>query len=286
MTSLLARIERFTMASKTTGRSYEISVAPPQAPVGLPASADCPVVFVLDAILTFGTAVEIIGYGSALAGKVPAVVVGVGYGGDLAGMVRARTPDLTPSDDSDIPPVMRSAVGDETGGADTFLDFLVNELAPEVAARFRSASKTRRILFGHSLGGLFAVHALMTRPEAFETFAASAPSLWWNDFAVLKLRGDLDARLTASGVRPKVFLSVGALEQQPFAVAPPGWDLDELNRQLARCRMVDATRELAASLTSAPLGPVHHVVFEGEGHISTLPAALSRALNFALTPQA
>ena len=126
----------------------------------------------------------------------------------------------------------------------------------------------------------------MTRPDAFETFAACSPSLWWNDFAVLKLRDDLDARLEAAGVRRKVFISAGALEQQPVAAAPPGWDLGELNQQLARCRMVDAARDLAASLASAPLGALSHVIFEGEGHVSTLPAALSRALNFALTPDA
>jgi len=66
-----------------------------------------------------------------------------------------------------------------TGGADKFLDFIQKELAPEVEKRYRT--EPYRILAGHSLGGLFTVHALVARPDLFNAYIASSPSLWWDD---------------------------------------------------------------------------------------------------------
>jgi pimeloyl-ACP methyl ester carboxylesterase len=38
-----------------------------------------------------------------------------------------------------------------------------------------------RVLVGHSLGGLFAVYALIRRPDLFTGYVVMEPSLWWND---------------------------------------------------------------------------------------------------------
>src|SRR3546814_5939847 len=40
-------------------------------------------------------------------------------------------------------------------------------------------------LYGHSLGGLFALHMLYTRPGAFRTIIAASPSIWWDNQAIL-----------------------------------------------------------------------------------------------------
>jgi predicted alpha/beta superfamily hydrolase len=102
----------------------------------------------------------------------PFIVVGI------ANTDRVR--DLTPShadvkhSDGTADPMPTS------GGADKFLDFIQTELVPEIEKRY--PTQPYRILTGHSLGGLFAIHALMARPDLFNAYIASSPSLWWDDF--------------------------------------------------------------------------------------------------------
>jgi predicted alpha/beta superfamily hydrolase len=67
-----------------------------------------------------------------------------------------------------------------SGGADKFLNFIQTELVPEIEKRY--PTQPYRILTGHSLGGLFAFYTLMARPDLFNAYIASSPSLWWDDF--------------------------------------------------------------------------------------------------------
>ncbi len=95
-----------------------------------------------------------------------------------------RTRDLSPSR-----PKHAGATGapqfPTAGGADNFLKFIETELIPEIEKRYRVTPY--RALAGHSLGGLFAVHAMVTRPELFKAYVAVSPSLQWdNQFAVKK----------------------------------------------------------------------------------------------------
>ena len=86
-----------------------------------------------------------------------------------------RTRDLTP------PSADESAEEDfpTHGGADTFLRFISEELMPWVDRRYRT--RQHSTLVGHSFGGLFAIHALVTRPEVFDAYIAISPSLQWDD---------------------------------------------------------------------------------------------------------
>lgn len=91
-----------------------------------------------------------------------------------------RTRDLTPT----------KATGPNAdqfptaGGADKFLNFIATEVIPEIEKNYRV--QPYRILAGHSFGGLFAVHTLITRPELFNSYVAVSPSLQWSDEATLK----------------------------------------------------------------------------------------------------
>lgn len=64
------------------------------------------------------------------------------------------------------------------GGAANFQAFLADELIPWVDANYRT--RPYRILIGHSFGGLFAIHTLITRPERFNAYIAISPSLQWD----------------------------------------------------------------------------------------------------------
>ncbi|MDX2153189.1 MAG: alpha/beta hydrolase-fold protein [Bryobacteraceae bacterium] len=56
------------------------------------------------------------------------------------------------------------------GGADRFLEHLRDELVPFVDRSYRT--RPYRILVGHSLGGLFVIHALTSEPRLFQGWIA------------------------------------------------------------------------------------------------------------------
>jgi hypothetical protein len=91
-----------------------------------------------------------------------------------------RTRDLTPTKATGP----NAAQFPTAGGADNFLKFIETEVIPEIEKRYRV--QPYRVLAGHSFGGLFAVHALITQPELFNSYVAVSPSLQWSDDATLK----------------------------------------------------------------------------------------------------
>jgi predicted alpha/beta superfamily hydrolase len=132
-------------------------------------------------------------------GRIPAMIV-VGINNT------DRTRDMTPS----IPTTGFGGtpwVG-PAGGADKFLSFIADELLPTIDRNYRT--RPYRVLIGHSLGGLFAVYALMNRPEVFNGYLIMSPSLWWDDQALVKaaqpyfaahkdLRADLYMTMASEG---------------------------------------------------------------------------------------
>jgi len=67
---------------------------------------------------------------------------------------------------------------------ETTVRFIETELMPEMDKRYRTGPY--RIFAGHSFGGLFAVHALITRPELFNAYIAASPSLQWDKMIEVK----------------------------------------------------------------------------------------------------
>jgi hypothetical protein len=93
-----------------------------------------------------------------------------------------RTRDLSPTRVEQLPgnPNVRFPT---SGGADKFLKFIETELIPHVESKYRT--QPYRALAGHSLGGLFAVHAMTTRPELFNSYIAVSPALHWDNHVVV-----------------------------------------------------------------------------------------------------
>ena len=61
-----------------------------------------------------------------------------------------------------------------SGGGDKFLKFIETELMPHIEKNYRV--HPYRILAGHSLGGLFVVHAMISRPDLFNAYIAVSPA--------------------------------------------------------------------------------------------------------------
>jgi predicted alpha/beta superfamily hydrolase len=93
-----------------------------------------------------------------------------------------RTRDLTPTRVERLPgnPNARFPT---SGGADKFLKFIETEVIPLVESKYRT--QPYRALAGHSLGGLFAVHAMIARSEVFNSYIAVSPSLQWDNFVMI-----------------------------------------------------------------------------------------------------
>lgn len=115
-----------------------------------------------------------------------------------------RTRDLTPTKG-----VQTGATGapqfPTAGGADNFLKFIETELIPDIEKRYRV--KPYRILAGHSLGGLFAMHALLSRPEVFQSYVAVSPSLQWDNQILIKRAEDF--LKTHKDLNATLFMSLG-----------------------------------------------------------------------------
>jgi len=278
---------QFDMASKISGRTYRILVFKPASP---PPPAGYPVLVVTDGAMMFPLAAT----QSATAGmfgRRTCLVVGVSYpGDDMWSAFRHRNRDLTPPTplsrirpQPGQPPVK----AENYGGSDEFRRFLVEELRPAIAAAY-PVDPDDQTLYGHSLGGLFALTVLFDHPQAFRAFVASSPSIWWNRRAVLKAEADFARRICAREAQPRVLIVVGAREQEPPPTTPPGMTRAMLRRLIASSRMVDNARELAGRLAAIKGGPGYEVrfcAFEDEDHGSVIPATISRALGFALGNQ-
>lgn len=134
-----------------------------------------------------------------------------------------RTRDLTPakSSDKDLGGNLRFPT---SGGADNFLKFFETELIPEIEKQFRV--QPYRIFAGHSLGGLFAIHALITKPGLFNSYVAVSPSLQWENSEALKraetfLKNQKELNVT-------LFVSIG---DEPGAI---GADFDKFKDMLSK----------------------------------------------------
>ncbi len=112
------------------------------------------------------------------------------------------------------------------GGADRFLDFFEKELVPWVEANYRTVPF--RIFCGHSLGGLFGIHALLTRPDLFQAVVALSPALAWD--GGLEIRRAASVLAATKALKRTLFVTTGA--EGPSSRA----DLDALVKVVGKSR--------------------------------------------------
>jgi len=72
------------------------------------------------------------------------------------------------------------------GGATQHVDHIVDDIIPFIDRSFATrATKQGRAIGGSSLGGLAAMHALLTRDQVFSRSLVMSPSVWWSNRALL-----------------------------------------------------------------------------------------------------
>jgi hypothetical protein len=166
-------VKRFAIKSAVLGEERVILI---RTPVGYETNKlNYPVLYMTDGDAHMGHTASTIEF-LTQNGRIPELIV--------VGITNTdRTRDLTP-----VKSTNKNAAGElqspTSGGADNFLKFIETELIPKIEKEYRV--QPYRILAGHSLGGLFAIHAMMSKPGVFNSYIAVSPSLQWENGEALK----------------------------------------------------------------------------------------------------
>jgi predicted alpha/beta superfamily hydrolase len=177
------------------------------------AKQDYPVMYLLDGGYHFHHVSGIVQFMSAQ-GLMPEMLV-------VAITNVDRNRDFSPTHVDKIP---------TSGGAEKFMSFISDELIPYVDKNFRT--QPYRILTGHSLGGEFAAHALLNKPEVFDAYLAISPYLMYDDNFVVKeaktkLKPDYPNGVQfymSIGDEPKYFDALAAFENIIVNKSPKGFE--------------------------------------------------------------
>lgn len=173
----LASVSKLTIKSKVLGEDRVILVRTPEAYAG--SKRSYPVVYMTD--------------GDAHIAHTSSTVEFLARNGRMSEMIVVGIPNTDRGRDlSPTKPNQTGATGAPqfatAGGGDNFLKFIETELIPEIEKTYRVLPY--RVLAGHSLGGLFAIHALISRPELFNSYVAVSPALQWDNQIVVKRAED------------------------------------------------------------------------------------------------
>ena len=240
---------RLVLHSERLGRDFEVVVHRPSATVFLPGQKFA-AIYALDG--GNGLAGPQSQFLSARDVMAPAIVVSVGY---LPGQANFRSTDLTHN---------RFTLGGTTmgGGGAAFEAFLLQDLKPFIEARY-PADPAGSVLFGHSLGAVFAANVFADKPDAFAGYILGS--------VVAPRDPGVAARIAKAAARAhgqRVFLAVGGAEDG----ATP------------ERRMM---RQGFASMAAALRGPgviLKAQSYPGENHLSYYPNLIIDSFRFVLPP--
>jgi len=157
--------KRLSIDSKILNETRDIYVYLPE---GYEESNDSyPAMYVLDGESKFTISAAIVNFFTRNQQIPQMIVVGIPN--------VARNRDFTPIVDDRM---------QNSGGADNFINFLEEELIEFVDNTYRT--QDYKILFGHSLCGMFSVYTLFTNPELFDAHISASPYLMMSDDYVIK----------------------------------------------------------------------------------------------------
>ncbi len=250
----------WTVPDPVSGRDYEVFVSLPASYEAEP-NRRYPVVYVTDADYAFPI-IRQVARRVNLNGPVieEFILIGLSYArGDEP--VASRNRDYTPT-----PNGPRTASSTIHGEGPAYQAYLKTGVLPFVEQRFR-ADPARRVLLGHSYGGLLGAQIMFTDPTLFHAYVLGSPSFWFDNRHIMTMEADY-AR-THRDLPADVFMYIGEYEV-------PGAD----RRNTKDTDMVGDLRTMEATLKARayPGLRVRSVVLEDEDHLTVAPVGFTRAL--------
>jgi len=259
----------FMMQGEKMPYSHEITVVLP-ASYGAKPDQTYPVLWVLDAPLMLRMVVGTVD--TLVIGNLAPemIIVGIGSRSEdgLAGVGR-RVVDFSPPGPDYFPEGLGGEAWETVAPlpefphlADDFLAFLVDELRPELASRYRFAGD--HALFGHSAGGMFAAYSLFSRPGAFDKLLIGSPYLNGVRGAVFAAEQKYAEEHTDLAV--SIFIGAGDAELQEYFLAASG--------------IVSSTARFTETLRLRQYGSMQleSRIFPGKNHYTVVPEVLMEGI--------
>ncbi|MCG7852047.1 MAG: prolyl oligopeptidase family serine peptidase, partial [Methanosarcinaceae archaeon] len=204
-------------SSSIVNQEFKIFIALP--PNYTESKKSYPVLYVLDANMFFGMVTETVRMLEMVQEIPEMIIIGIGYPiSDFRQTFAIRARDLTPSIDDEFIKKWLEGVSKHldiplefqgTGGGSDFLKFIREEMIPFVHSNYRT-NPENNVIFGHSLGGLFALYTLFHHPNTFKRYIIGSPAMYWDNKIMLTHEAKYAA--THTDLPARVFLSVGSLE--------------------------------------------------------------------------
>lgn len=241
---------RFVVHSDRLARDYEVTVQLPDAKVFLPGQK-------LAAIYALDGGYDLAGPTSVFLGArammAPAIVVSLRL---APGQPSSRNEDFTHH------PFTVDGKTSGGGGA-AFEAFLLQDLRPFIEARY-PADPASSVLFGHSLGGVFAANLFADNSNAFAGYIIGSVVVPRDPGLV-----DRVAKATARAHGQRVFLAVGGAED---------------TTQAEKRAMRQGFNALARAFRTPPGVTLQARSYPGENHISYYPNLVLDGFRFVLPP--
>jgi predicted alpha/beta superfamily hydrolase len=234
--------ETLVLHSDALGRDVTIDVTAPDPSI---ASAKAAAVYVLDrGMMITGQSAQILQHSGAMA---PAFIVAI----SITDPGAKRNFDFVHE---------RLGQGKDAwgGGGEAYETFVVDELKPFIEARY-GVDPARSVLFGHSLGALFAATVLVRHPRAFSGYLLASPSIWATPELIEAVR-----QMPPLSKPTRVFIGYG--------------EADDPN-------LIVNARRFAEALSAPRTGlEVREREFEGQNHMSSFLLEGPNGLPFLLPP--
>jgi len=188
LTSNIMLGQSMAIDSKNLGETREVFIYTPE---GYAASNDnYPVLYVLDGETHFFTSSALSNF-YARNQQIPNLIV-------------VAIPNIPGTRNRDFTPPTRE-VSDNLGGADNFIAFMRDELIPIIDENYRTHEF--KLLFGHSLCGMFSIYTLFNHTDLFDAFLTASPFLMWDDDYVVKQSAELVSESDFNG--KSIFITIG-----------------------------------------------------------------------------